>query len=282
MTRRRFLALAGASAVLALAGRGAWEAYRFDVVRQRVPLAGLEAPLRLAWLCDLHYGPYIGTGSVRAWVDATLREEPDVVVLGGDLVDVRAGDVEPLLTELSRLRAPLGVFAVWGNHDHGRFRRIESFESRLEALGIDVLVNRGVTPRDDLFLAGVDDARNGRPSVERALRERRTAVASLLATHNPDLLPRVPVDVGLTLAGHTHGGQIQLPFIGPVITSSRYGRRFAEGWVAGPARGYVSRGLGVGLVPIRFSCPAELNVFDLEPGSPVGRTPADPAPATGA
>ncbi len=273
MTRRRFLALAGTSVALALAGRGVWETYRFDVVRQRVALAGLEAPLRLAWLCDLHYGPYIGTGSVRAWVDATLREAPDVVVLGGDLVDVRAGDVEPLMGELARLRAPLGVFAVWGNHDHGRFRRIETFESRLEALGIELLVNRGVKPRDDVFLAGVDDARNGRPSVDRALRERPSGAASLLATHNPDLLPRVPVDVGLTLAGHTHGGQVQLPFVGPVITSSRYGRRFAEGWVAGPARGYVSHGLGVGLVPIRFSCPAELDVFDLVPEADEGSRP---------
>jgi uncharacterized protein len=265
MTRRRFLTLAGASAALALAGRGAWETYRFEVVRQRMTLSGLEAPLRLVWMCDLHYGPYIRAESVRAWVDAALAERPDLVVLGGDLVDSRAGDVEPLLAELARLRAPLGVFAVWGNHDHARFRRIARFESRLEALGIELLVNRGVRPRDDLHLAGVDDARRGRPSVERALRDRPAGVASLLATHNPDLLPRVPVDVGLTLAGHTHGGQIQLPFVGPVLTSSRYGRRFAEGWVAGPAQGYVSRGLGVGLVPIRFLCPAELNVFELVP-----------------
>jgi hypothetical protein len=89
--------------------------------------------------------------------------------------------------------------------------------------------------------------------------------ASHLLWHNPDLLPRVPPDVGLTLAGHTHGGQLCLPGGYPLFTSSRYGPRFAKGWVEGTARGDVSRGLGVSLLPIRFACPAELTLLE---GSP--------------
>ena len=79
------------------------------------------------------------------------------------------------------------------------------------------------------------------------------------------MLPEVPTDVGLTLSGHTHGGQVVLPGLGALQTSSRYGDRFLAGWVQGPARGYVSRGLGVTSIPVRINCPAELTILDLMP-----------------
>jgi predicted MPP superfamily phosphohydrolase len=231
-------------------------------------LDGLRAPLRVGWLADLHHGPWIGVGAVEAWVDATLAEAPDLIVLGGDIVDQReGGSVVALMSELGRLRAPLGVRAVWGNHDRTRFRRIGEFEALLRAAGIMVLVNRGELVRDDLWLAGVDDLVTGRPDLHGALRGRPADAACLLASHNPGLLPEVPVSVALTLSGHTHGGQVMLPWIGPPITSSRYERRFASGWVSGPARGYVSRGLGFGIVPIRVNCPAELTILELTPSS---------------
>lgn len=97
----------------------------------------------------------------------------------------------------------------------------------------------------------------------------------MLLTHNPDLLPRVPASVGLTLCGHTHGGQVRLPLLGAVTVPSRYGTRFLEGWVwGGGARGFVSRGLGVTGLPVRNLCPAQLHVFTLLPGQ---RPDADPA-----
>lgn len=266
LSRRRFLAWGAATLGGAAVGSGVWQTYDFRVVNEQTQLPGLRQPLRAVWMCDFHFGPYLGAGSVRAWVDSAIAVDPDVILLGGDLVDRAAGDVAPLLQELARLRAPLGVFAVWGNHDHARFAPIEPFGTMLEGIGVDVLVNRGVRLRDDLYLAGLAEFRHGRPDIELALAAQPDGTASLLLTHNPDVLPRVPEGVGLTLAGHTHGGQIHLPGIGPVMTSSRYGRRFAQGWVEGPARGYVSRGLGVGFVPLRFACPAELTVLDLVPG----------------
>lgn len=266
LSRRRFLAAAAGVLTVGLTGVAVSEAYRFERVVRRASLVGLRAPLRVAWLADLHHGPWIGAGSVQAWVDATLAEAPDLILLGGDLVDQReGGSIDALVSELGRLRAPLGVRAVWGNHDHARFRRIATFEARLRAAGIEVLVNRGEPVREDVWLAGVDDLTNGAPDLDAALRGRPAGAACLLASHNPDLLPTVPESVSLTLSGHTHGGQIVLPFIGPPITSSRYGRRFASGWVHGPALGYVSRGLGVGIVPIRVNCPAELTILELTP-----------------
>ena len=270
MDRRRFLTYAAAVAATGATGWSAAQVsgtYSFDVVRVRAGLGGLRAPLRIAWLTDLHHGQYVRTVSVRAWVDAALAEAPDLVLLGGDLVDQRSGPDgdEGLVAELARLRAPLGVLAVWGNHDRARFRRIAGFEGVLRDAGIDVLVNRGVPVRDDLHVAGLDDFRVGRPDLEATLAGRPATGATLLLSHNPDVLPSVPLDVGLTLSGHTHGGQVVLPGVGALYTSSQYGDRFLAGWVEGPARGYVSRGLGVSSLPVRVNCPAELTVLDLAP-----------------
>jgi uncharacterized protein len=271
MDRRRFLtraaAVVAATAAAGTAGAQVTGTYHFEVVHERALLAGLRAPLRAAWLTDLHHGQHVRTASVRAWVDAALGESPDVILLGGDLVDHHPGAdaVDELVAELARLRAPLGVLAVVGNHDHGRFRWIQSFLDVLRDADIQVLVNRGVAVRDDLHVAGLDDLRNGRPDLATALRDHGPDAATVLLSHNPDVLPEVPTDVGLTLSGHTHGGQVVLPGVGALYTSSRFGDRFLAGWVEGPARGYVSRGLGVSSIPVRINCPAELTILDLVP-----------------
>lgn len=264
VSRRSFLRLAAGGAALAVGGRAVANAYTFDVHTTTRLLGRPLAPLRVALLCDLHYGPYIRAASVDAWVDATLAGRPDLVLIAGDLVDRAVGaDVRALVARLARLRAPLGVFATWGNHDHSSRLDLERFAAELATAGIEVLTNRGRVV-GGLYLAGIDDWRAGRPDVSAALADRPADLPCLLVSHNPDALPHVPTDVDLTVAGHTHGGQVCPPGIGPLYTSSAYGRRFAEGWVRGPALGYVSRGLGVGWLPVRVGCPAELTLIDLE------------------
>lgn len=262
----------------ALAGSALAKAYSYEVNRYRHALSGLGSPLRVVLLTDLHYGLYIGRRSVRAWVETALALRPDAVLITGDFVD-RDGalPLPPLFAELARLRAPLGVWGVWGNHDLGFFARTArregqapatvrgAFEERLRQAGVRVLCNAGVALRDDLFLAGVDDLRRGDARLAAALGQAPAGSAVLLLSHNPDLLPEVPGRVGLTLCGHTHGGQVCLPLAGPVVTSSRFGRRFAAGFVRGPAPGFVSRGLGVTTVPFRWNCPPEVVAFDFVP-----------------
>lgn len=266
MSRREFLAAAATTGLAVVVGHGASAAYDFEVERALARIPRLRRPVRLAFLTDLHFGPYVRTGSVAAWVAATLASAPDLIVLGGDLVDAMGpADATPLVAALAPLRAPLGVYTVWGNHDHARARDLAAFERDLAGAGIDVLRNRGVDVRDDLHLAGIDDYREGQPDLAAALAGRRETTASILVSHNPDVLPGVGADVDVTLCGHTHGGQIRIPGLGPIVTSSRYGRRFVAGWVRGPARGYVSRGLGVGLVPLRIDCPAELTILECTP-----------------
>jgi predicted MPP superfamily phosphohydrolase len=113
----------------------------------------------------------------------------------------------------------------------------------------------------------VDDFKMGRPDLAATLQGIPSGIATLLLTHNPDQLPELARDqVSLALAGHTHGGQVRLPLVGALITSSDSGQRFAQGWVDDPVRAYTSRGLGVTALPVRLFCPPELAVFDLQPG----------------
>jgi uncharacterized protein len=266
MSRRRFL-VATAATTLAVATAGSVsEPYRFTIEHVSLSLPHLRSPLRAAFLTDLHYGTWIGPGSVEAWVDATNGLRPDAIFIGGDIVDHHGrADLGPLLASLTRLQAPLGVYGVWGNHEYARFDDdLRGFRRRLQDAGVTVLVNEGVPLRDDVYLAGVDDLRRGVADIRAAVRARPPSSACVLLSHNPDLLPDVPVNVGVTLCGHTHGGQVRLPGIGPVVTSSRYGARFAAGWVRGPALGYVSRGLGVTFAPVRFNCPAELTLIEFD------------------
>ncbi len=267
---KRPLDLALQSALLGTAGftaaRMVQNAYRFEVTHQRRTLRKLEKPLRVVQLSDLHTGPFIGYSAVQEWVNAANAQNPDLTVITGDFVDQWFGrDTERLGEVLLQLRAPLGVWGVWGNHDHARFADLQRLESPLNRAGICILNNRGVRLRGDLYLAGVDDMQRGTPDISLALRNKPTDAACLLLAHNPDFIPHVPREVDLTLCGHTHGGQIRLPGWGPVFTSSEHGQRFASGWVEEPARAYISRGLGTVIFPARLNCPAELAVFDLSP-----------------
>lgn len=265
MNRRRRTSLA-VGAPTALTTHMLSNVYRFEVTRVRKPILALHDPVRVAFLCDFHYGVYVRRGSIATWVDATLAQDPDLVLIGGDLVDgLVAADIDPLISELSRLRAPLGVYATWGNHDYIRFDDLTPFGDALRRCGVTVLRNRGRRVRDDLFLAGLDDWSEGRPDVGAALRDRPDGAACLLVSHDPAALSVVPPEVELTLCGHTHGGQIHLPGVGAIVKASRYAQRFARGWTRRRSLGYVSRGLGVGIVPFRLNCPPELTILDLTP-----------------
>ncbi len=167
-----------------------------------------------------------------------------------------------LLDQLSHLKAPLGVYAVWGNHDCG-YSNLKTFEASLSSLGISVLTNRGASVRRGLFLAGVDDLWWGDPNVTKALLNTPDNAASILLCHNPDYLLEIPQRVSLALCSHTHGGQVRLPGVGAPWVPSKYGERFLVGWVTEPVPAYVSRGLGATAVPHRIGAQAELSISSL-------------------
>lgn len=253
-------------------------AYRFWLSRFKHPLPGLKAPVRVVQLSDLHFGPWVHEDSVRLWAEAAMAENPDLIVITGDIVDgssripwrsqikeALAQDYSRLLEAIKGLRAPLGVYAVWGNHDYYNLPAKEFLTTQLPKLGIKLLVNQGVRLRPDFYLAGLDDFWEGHPNAPEALQDCPKDIASLMLCHNPDYLEDIPKWVSLTLCGHTHGGQVKLPLIGAPWTPSWFGDKYASGWFEDVIPMFVSRGLGVTTVPMRLGAPAEVVVFDFLP-----------------
>ncbi|HYN86019.1 MAG TPA: metallophosphoesterase [Pyrinomonadaceae bacterium] len=232
-----------------------------------------HAGLRVAVLTDLHVGsPHTGLEKLRRVVERTNAERPDLVVLLGDFViqNVVGGEFvapEQIAAELGRLRATHGVFAVLGNHDW--WLDGARVTSALEGAGIVVLENRAARVEREghgLWVAGVADLWTRTPHVEGALAQAGEGEPVILITHNPDLFPDVPERVSLTLAGHTHGGQVCLPLVGRPVVPSQFGERYAMGHVVEGGRHlYVSGGVGTSIIPVRFRVPPEVVILTLTP-----------------
>lgn len=229
---------------------------------------GLDS-MRIALLSDFHVGsPYNGLQKLREIVARTNAAEPDLVLLGGDYVVgwVLGGRLVPpeeMTATLASLEAPLGVYAVMGNHDlwfdAERVRRALS-EARIRVLEDEAVALP--TETGELWLMGLRDHRAGRPDVSGALEKVPDGVPVLALTHNPDLFPEIPSRVRLTLAGHTHGGQVRLPLLGTPIVPSRYGSRFVRGLVVeGDRHLFVTPGLGTTILPVRFRVPPEISLI---------------------
>ena len=227
--------------------------------------------LRIALLSDLHAGgPHVDPARVARIAARVNRDEPDLALLLGDFVDREVslgGEVapEPVARALGRLRAPLGSVAVLGNHDW-RFGG-ERVAAALDAAGIRVLENESLrleTPAGPLWLAGVGDERMRLADVDAALAGVPEDEPLILLTHQPDVFPRVPERVALTVAGHLHGGQVGIPLLRRAVVPSRHGERFAGGHVEEGGRHlYVTQGLGEAALPFRFAAPPEVVVIEL-------------------
>jgi predicted MPP superfamily phosphohydrolase len=245
---------------------GALEVNRLTVP---APEAGLRG-LRLGFVSDIHRSELVGREEVEGIAAALDAEELDLLLIGGDLATIRYSPpamIDEALEILGGIRAPLGRLAVQGNHDVdlGGSKALR----RAGRFGITALVNEGVRLERGggaLFVAGIDDHKNGRPDIKRAFRE-HGGEPVLFLTHNPDALVERMGEappVWLALAGHLHGGQIRVPFIGAPYNPSRYPRIFDWGWAKGTKmRAYVTRGTGVVVVPMRVNCPPEICVFEL-------------------
>jgi uncharacterized protein len=277
-TRRRIPTIAFALAV-ALGLWSLWlEPASLRVQRVDVPVAWPYArPLRVVLVSDLHVGaPYHGLSRLPSTVDRINATNPDLICIAGDIVTLgvvggRFTPPEPIARELRRLHAPGGVFAVLGNHD--RQFNGPRVRAALESAGIRVLedtATRVSTPSGPVWVAGLTDFWTGPHNVRRTLGAvRDSATPVLLLTHNPDIFPRIPSRVTLTLAGHTHGGQVRLPLIGSPIVPSAYGQRYVRGLVVENGRRlFVSTGIGTSDLPVRLGVPPTIFVLTLRAAGP--------------
>jgi predicted MPP superfamily phosphohydrolase len=269
----------GGGAALAIAGTllGVWafwiEPASLCVVEH--PIAGrwpreLDG-LRIAVLADLHVGsPYNGVDKLRRIVGETNAVRPDLILLAGDYVikgvlGGRAVPPDEIASMLRDLVAPLGVFAVLGNHDwwFGARRVADAFhEVGIRTLDDDAIAIDG--PHGRFWLVGVSDFWEGPHDVRRALAHVVDDAPVVAFTHNPDVFPHVPDRVALAIAGHTHGGQVCLPILGCPIVPSRYGQRYVAGHIVEDGRHFfVSTGLGTSIIPVRFGVPPEISIVVL-------------------
>jgi predicted MPP superfamily phosphohydrolase len=227
--------------------------------------------LRVAVVSDLHTGgPRVRRRHVESLVQAVNAAAPDLVVLVGDYVDpdvIGGGRIDPaeVARRLARLRPP--KVASLGNHDW--HHEGSGVGDALRHAGIPVLENEHVTLQlrgGPLHVAGVADSRHRDPRVGSALAGLPAGEPILLLSHDPDLFPYVPARVSLTLAGHLHGGQIDVPGVRRFIMPTRHGSRYKEGHVVESGRHlFISRGVGETGVPIRIGAPAEVPILRLQP-----------------
>jgi predicted MPP superfamily phosphohydrolase len=258
--------LAGASGVSAYAGL--FEPFDYELTETDVYVRGLSEGFegfRIAHVTDVHHSRLVPLEEVRRVVALANAARADLVALTGDYTTARRRYIEPCAEALGELRAPEGVWAVLGNHDH--YTDAELTTRALERRGVRVLGNANTTlarGADALQLAGVDDWGWGKSDWARALKGLDTTRPSVLLSHEPAVLDLPQVrGLSLVLSGHTHGGQVCLPLVGAparFVEEFRYLRGLYE---RDGVQLYVSRGTGMVGVPVRLGARPEVAVLRL-------------------
>lgn len=213
--------------------------------------------LKIVFASDFHIKPYEKFRLQRI-VKLVNKQNADIVLLGGDFVNGHDSSftmpIEHISQELSKIIPQ--TFAVIGNHDGWQGK--EQIISSLEKNNIKVLLNKNIC-FEKYCIAGVDDMQTGKPDISKALNGVDKPV--ILLSHTPDIMPEVPFDVNLTLAGHLHGGQIRLN--GALTVPSAFGTKYANGFVDDKGKKiYTTKGLGTSILPVRFNCFPEIVIIN--------------------
>ncbi len=254
-----------------------------SITRERIPFP-IHQTLTIAVLSDFHVGPYKKASFLRRVVTKVNKLQPDIVLLVGDFVLTHEVTPEALvaLGPLKKLQAPLGIFAVLGNHDHGIYRLFQNqshgidhsdlVRDELQGFGITVLSNASKTldiGNARMAIAGMEDALSGSADIEQTFASIPSEIPVILLSHNPDIiLDPLARTSDLIVSGHTHGGQIRLPRIGPVSAlPTRIGRKYDQGIFQLENGGTlaITRGIGESGPRARLFAPPEILLLELSP-----------------
>ena len=284
LARRRFLersALAVTTAPFVAGAYGMfYERLNLEISHRRIKIPRLPRAFEgfsIAQLSDFHIGPFMTAEEIRRYVGIANGIKPDLAVLTGDFVTWDGSTQYAVVDVLAGVKAPFGVYGSLGNHE--MWASVGDSITRLFALrGIRILRGERAWIRcgaEAINLLGVDyESRSPMgPSNQRLVREYLEGVdrlmapgtANILLSHNPNTFDRAAeYGIDLSLAGHTHGGQVTLEFISPDLSPSRLITPYVRGWFEKPGgQLYVNRGIGTIGVPIRFDAPPEITVFEL-------------------
>ncbi len=274
MNRRQFLAGLGAAPLVAVSAAGAYarlvEPYSYRISETDVFIRDLPANFegfRITQITDVHHSRIVGLDEVRRVVSLAQATNPDLIALTGDYTTSYRRYVEPCAESLSSLKAPEGVWAVLGNHDHYTDRELTTWA--LERNHIAVMNNVNTTLRrgsDVLQLAGIDDWSWSGADWARAFHGLDKNQATVLLSHQPSVLDLAESQqVTLILSGHTHGGQISVPLLGPPARFATQDLKYSQGlFRRGKTQLYVSTGTGVIGLPLRFGVRPEIAVLQLK------------------
>ena len=260
------------------------EPWRISVQRYTIKIADLPpglSGLRIVHVSDTHLGPRIPSSHIEEAYRLIVAQSPDLIIHTGDHVHDGVGEIDAAAELCRRLveAAPLGVLGTLGNHDWwGDGHRLSA---ALGSVGVRMIDNTRVfltadrrivqqPPASGLAIPGLGDLTDDEVIVDRAFAGIPDSVPRLLLAHNPDtaeihdLTHSAAPRVDLMLSGHTHGGQVRIPFLGMPIVPSRYGQKYAGGLVDGPRFPVlISRGVGMSLLPVRLGVPPEISVIEL-------------------
>lgn len=241
---------------------GVYEPNDIEVVRRSVRIRNLPSRLdglTAAQISDLHLRE--AHEAHQRVVDLVRGLRPDVIFFTGDLVDDGAA-VSSALDIFKGLQAPGGTWAVLGNSDHSA-EVVETMPAELKTAGVRFLVNESAELEDGLWIAGVDDPSNSRADLGSALRDVPAGSPRILLAHSPDIVTDVQgARLDLILAGHTHGGQISLPFFNGAWLLDGASRQYVEGlFEVDGSPLYVNRGIGTAKLPLRIGSRPEITKF---------------------
>lgn len=263
IARRRLISLLAGAGGLSLAGvgvRAGLEPQEIGVTELRIGLPGLPSiadGLRVAFLTDLHFGPDTPTPSIVKAVSLVQHSAPDLILLGGDYIQWSMDHLSGALPILAQLKAPLGVLGVLGNHDYYHPDLLS--ERLMQEASVHILRNEGVDLQNGLFICGIDDTWRGRFDPDAAEANRPKDAGMIALSHNPVGINLFRNSRALVMSGHTHGGQILLPGIAPHRAPGLGDFPILQGWYRiNATAGFVSRGIGQTMLPLRLNCPPEV------------------------
>lgn len=248
--------------------------FKVETVRLELSrLARAFSGFRIAQISDIHMGGWMNLPRFQRVADLITAQEPDVLLITGDFLmgrsfpDIARQWVDDLAKVLSPLAASIPSFAVLGNHDY--WTNPKAVREMLRRSGVTDLTNAVFTLTREgghLHLCGVDDIKEGNVRLDKVVAQLKENSAAILLVHEPDFADTSAATgkFDLQVSGHSHGGQIVVPFYGPPVLP-RTGRKYHTGlYKVRNMFQYTSRGVGVDRFPIRFNCPPEITVFELE------------------